>query len=75
VSEGNPVALLIEQAGGSASNGSERILSIQPKTLHQRTPLIFGSSDEVRRCVERLDRHPNHGSDSPLFRSRGIFRD
>jgi len=75
VSEGNPVALLIEQAGGSASNGSERILSIQPETLHQRTPLIFGSSDEVRRCVERLDRHPNHGSDSPLFRSRGIFRD
>jgi len=75
VYEGNPIALLIEQAGGAASNGYERILSIQPETLHQRTPLIFGSSDEVRRCVDRLDRHPNHGSDSPLFASRGIFRD
>jgi fructose-1,6-bisphosphatase I len=41
--EGNPMAFLLEQAGGRASNGCQRILDIQPKTLHQRTPLFLGS--------------------------------
>ena len=45
--EGNPMAFLLEQAGGRASNGCQRILDIQPKTLHQRTPLFLGSEEDV----------------------------
>lgn len=45
--EANPIAFLAEQAGGLATNGGGRILDIQPDSLHQRTPLIVGSRDEV----------------------------
>ena len=45
--EANPISYLVEQAGGKTSNGEMSILSIQPNNLHQRTPLIFGSSKEV----------------------------
>jgi fructose-1,6-bisphosphatase I len=45
--EGNPMALLVERAGGSASTGSERILAVQPAKLHQRVPVVLGSSEEV----------------------------
>jgi fructose-1,6-bisphosphatase I len=46
--EANPMAMLVEQAGGRASNGDMRILDIEPKKLHQRVPLIIGSADDVR---------------------------
>jgi fructose-1,6-bisphosphatase I len=45
--EANPMAFLFEQAGGGATNGKERILDIVPSELHQRTPLIVGSIDDV----------------------------
>lgn len=45
--EANPLSYLVEQAGGSATNGVTRILDIQPKKLHQRTPLIIGSKEDV----------------------------
>ncbi len=45
--EANPLALIAEEAGGMATNGSSRILDIQPKDIHQRTPLILGSRSEV----------------------------
>lgn len=45
--EANPVAFLAEQAGGIATNGTERILDIEPETIHQRTPLVIGSRDEM----------------------------
>jgi fructose-1,6-bisphosphatase I len=45
--EANPMAFLFEQAGGAATNGKERILDITPSELHQRTPLILGSKDDV----------------------------
>jgi len=45
--EANPIAFLAEQAGGLASDGKQRILDIQPESLHQRTPLIVGSREEV----------------------------
>ena len=45
--EANPIAFLAEQAGGLASDGKQRILDIQPDSLHQRTPLIVGSREEV----------------------------
>jgi fructose-1,6-bisphosphatase I len=47
VYEAHPIAFLVEQAGGHAYDGQVRILEITPDELHQRVPLIFGSSDEV----------------------------
>lgn len=45
--EANPMAYLFEQAGGAATNGKDRILDIVPTELHQRTPLVIGSKDDV----------------------------
>ncbi len=50
--ECNPLALIIEQAGGKASNGFERILKLQPTALHQRTPLFIGSPKMVTMAEE-----------------------
>ncbi|MBI1820500.1 MAG: class 1 fructose-bisphosphatase [Nitrospirae bacterium] len=47
--EAAPLAFIAEQAGGYASTGTERILDIQPETLHQRVPLIIGNREEVLR--------------------------
>ncbi len=52
--EGNPMAFIVEQAGGKASNGERRILDIQPTKLHQRTPLFIGSEEDVTICEEFL---------------------
>ncbi len=46
--EANPMSFIVEQAGGYASNGVERILDLQPHELHQRVPLIIGSYDDVK---------------------------
>jgi fructose-1,6-bisphosphatase I len=45
--EANPLAYIIEQAGGLATTGAERILDIQPEYIHQRVPLIIGSPEDV----------------------------
>ncbi len=45
--EANPLAFIVEQAGGAATDGTERILDIQPSELHQRTPLFIGSKNDV----------------------------
>jgi fructose-1,6-bisphosphatase I len=49
--EANPLAFLAEQAGGTATDGRERILDKHPKTMHERTPLIIGSKEEVERVL------------------------
>jgi fructose-1,6-bisphosphatase I len=49
--EANPMSWLIEQAGGSATNGLERILDIQPQQLHQRVSVFLGSKNEVDRVT------------------------
>jgi fructose-1,6-bisphosphatase I len=49
--EGNPMAFIMEQAGGLATNGHIPILDIQPTELHQRVPLIIGSANEVKRYL------------------------
>ncbi|MCK6394428.1 class 1 fructose-bisphosphatase [Zoogloea sp.] len=49
--EANPMAMIVEAAGGAASTGRERILDIQPSKLHQRVPVILGSRNEVERVV------------------------
>lgn len=45
--EGNPLAMVVEQAGGHATTGTMRILDVEPKALHQRVPLIIGSAEDV----------------------------
>jgi fructose-1,6-bisphosphatase I len=45
--EANPLAFIVEQAGGAATNGESRILDIEPNDLHQRTPLFIGSKGDV----------------------------
>ena len=45
--EANPVAFLAEQAGGTAIDGTRRVLDIQPDSIHQRTPLVVGSRVEL----------------------------
>lgn len=50
--EANPMAFLIEAAGGSASTGTEDILAIQPQGHHQRVPVLLGSSVEVERLTK-----------------------
>lgn len=71
--EANPIAFLMEQAGGNASTGRERILDRMPRLLHERVPLIFGAREEVER-IERyhLGQAPM-GETSPLFARRGLF--
>jgi fructose-1,6-bisphosphatase len=74
--EANPIAMLLEQAGGAASTGRGRILEVAPRELHQKVPVFFGSRDEVER-VERYHREHDEGLDSefrsPLFNERSLF--
>jgi fructose-1,6-bisphosphatase I len=49
--EANPMAFIVEQAGGAATDGSMRILDIQPQKLHQRIAVILGSRNEVERVT------------------------
>ncbi|MFA7680704.1 MAG: fructose-bisphosphatase class I, partial [Pigmentiphaga sp.] len=49
--EANPMSMLIEQAGGASTNGQQRILDIQPDTLHQRVSVMLGSKNEVERVT------------------------
>jgi fructose-1,6-bisphosphatase I/sedoheptulose-1,7-bisphosphatase len=75
--EANPIAFLVEQAGGRASTGHGRILELRPTSLHQRVPLVFGSRSEV----ERIEAYHLGGggedlaaSSAPLFNTRSLFR-
>ncbi len=49
--EANPMSFIIEQADGSSSTGRQRILDIEPTSIHQRVPVILGSKNEVERVV------------------------
>ena len=50
--EANPMAWLVEQAGGAATNGKQRILDIAPEQLHQRVSVVLGSKNEVDRVTQ-----------------------
>jgi fructose-1,6-bisphosphatase I len=52
--EANPLAFIVEQAGGAASDGSNRVLDIHPTDLHQRTPLYIGSKSDVEIATSML---------------------
>ena len=49
--EANPMSFIVEQAGGGSITGRERILELQPESLHQRVPVILGSKNEVERIL------------------------
>jgi len=49
--EANPMSFIVEQAGGLASTGRERIMEVEPTELHQRVPVIMGSRNEVERIM------------------------
>jgi fructose-1,6-bisphosphatase I len=49
--EANPMAFLVEQAGGAATNGHGRILDLAPRRLHERVSVILGSRNEVERVT------------------------
>jgi fructose-1,6-bisphosphatase I len=72
--EANPIALLIERAGGCATDTVQRILDVKPRELHARTPIVFGS----RAAVERISQYhtdPQFSAErAPLFFQRGLMR-
>lgn len=53
--EANPIGFVFETAGGAATSGRHPILEIEPKALHQRTPLIFGSAEDVATFLRIAD--------------------
>ncbi|ENM5834468.1 class 1 fructose-bisphosphatase [Vibrio cholerae] len=57
--ECNPMAFLIEQAGGLASDGARRIMDIKPTELHQRVPFFVGSKNMVHKVQEFLETYPD----------------
>jgi len=76
--EAAPLAFLMEQAGGAASTGRERLLDVVPRELHERVPAILGSGREVDLLVRYHEEHAR-GIDrpyaSPLFGTRSLFVD
>lgn len=72
--EANPIAFVMEQAAGRASTGKDRLLDVVPVELHQKTPLICGSRDEVDRVGRLYTGCDLKGERSPLFGRRGLFR-
>lgn len=74
VYEANPVALLVEQAGGAATDGVGDVLDLTPTDLHERVPFVFGSRDKVDRVRRYLDGPDDAPERAPLFASRGLFR-
>jgi len=55
--ECNPMAFIVEQAGGIANTGNQRILDIQPTSLHQRVPVIMGSKNMVNKVLEFVEQY------------------
>ncbi len=74
VYEAAPMAFLVEQAGGGATDGTERILDKTPAELHQRTPLVIGSITKVERVAKYYTDPSFERTQSPLFAERGLFR-
>lgn len=55
--ECNPLSMVIEQAGGLATDGKNKIMEKQPKAIHQRTPIYIGSKENVKKVKEFLDEY------------------
>ncbi len=57
--EANPIAFLAEEAGGAALDGEGRILEKIPQSVHERTPLVVGSKNDVDRVMEFMAKYPD----------------
>ena len=57
--ECNPMAFIIEQAGGTATTGTKPILDIVPEAIHQRTPIFLGSKDDVEELIACHKKYEN----------------
>lgn len=76
--EAQPIALLVEQAGGMASTGRQRLLEVTPDSLHQRIPVILGSRQEIERIDAyhlAFDQGIDKPYESPLFGRRSLYRE
>ncbi|MCQ0986515.1 class 1 fructose-bisphosphatase [Jiella marina] len=74
VYEANPIAFCVEHAGGKATDGTTPILEKVPEGLHERTPLVFGSTREVERVGRYVADPSALAEKSPLFGKRSLFR-
>lgn len=73
--EANPIAFIMEQAGGRASTGYQSVMSVQPTELHQRIGFIFGAKNEVE-LLEQYHNNPRQDDEpNPLFNNRSLFRE
>ena len=72
--EANPIAMLMEQAGGMATDGYDRILDLVPSDIHEHVPLIFGSPDKVQRVMELYAASVPQAGQRPLVAARGLFK-
>lgn len=66
-----PIAMLCQQAGGGATDGTDPILALRAESLHQRTPFVFGSLSMTARIAAY---HDMPEVESALFGKRGLFR-
>ncbi|MBT7892414.1 MAG: fructose-bisphosphatase class I, partial [Deltaproteobacteria bacterium] len=57
--EANPMAMIMEQAGGMGSTGRGRILDVKPEHLHQRVPVIIGARGEVEHLIQYHEEFDN----------------
>ena len=65
--EANPMALIVEQAGGAASTGRQRLLEVQPQSLHQRVAVFLGSRNEVLRAAQYHGEHDAAAASQPAL--------
>jgi len=72
--EALPLAFIIQQAGGMASDGVESLLDMKLASLHKRVPLIFGSDDRVREVIEYISGDAVDNTRFPLFENRSLLR-
>ena len=75
--EANPLAMVVEQAGGAASTGRQRVLELMPTDLQQTVPAIMGARGEVDRLIAyhaAFDRGEDAVRTAPLFNVRSLFR-
>ncbi len=77
LTEANPIAMLVEQAGGAASTGRMRVLDVEPESIHQKVPLFFGPTRDIEQ-VDDLHKAHDRGEamvfEAPLFKHRSLFR-
>ncbi|GJD69632.1 Fructose-1,6-bisphosphatase class 1 [Methylobacterium gnaphalii] len=69
-----PIAFIMEQAGAAATDGQGRILDVVAKKIHERSPLVFGSAEEVASVAAYYEGRQPAAGRSPLFGQRGLMR-